>query len=205
MKVNLGCGGSTPAGWLNVDFGPGAKLSKVPILRHVSKRVLRHEWDASIFIHDLRKPLPWTGNTVGKIYSSHTLEHLTRSDGERLIFETFRVLKPGGILRIVVPDLGYAVARYTSDELGAPEFLPMLSAVDTKSRSFSKRVFSMLAGSGHRCMYDVKSLIELMERAGFAAKQMPPFESAIGDIADIERRDRTEHAAIVEGIKSHAH
>lgn len=201
MKVNLGCGGSTPTGWINVDFGPGAKLSKVPILRHLSKRVLHHEWDDSILIHDLRKPLPWSDNTVENIYSSHTLEHLTTDKGELLIFETFRVLGPSGVLRIVVPDLCHAVRRYTSGELEAPKFLSTLSAVDTKSRSFPKRVFSMLAGSGHRCMYDVKSLIELMERAGFSAKQMPPFESAIDDIVNIERRDRTEHAAIVEGIK----
>lgn len=201
MKINLGCGGVTPAGWINVDFGPGAKLSKVPFLRGISKRVLRHDWDDSIFIHDLRKPLPWANNSVGRIYSSHSLEHLTKDDGQKLVFEAFRVLKPGGIFRIVVPDLHHAVECYLSGETCATDFLVILSAVDTKQRSFLKRVFALLAGSGHRCMYDVAALTQLMEFAGFIATQMSPFESTIADISLIERKDRTENAAIVEGRK----
>lgn len=201
MKLNLGCGGSTPGGWVNVDFGPGAKLSKIPVLRHASRFIFNHDWDRSIFIHDLRKPLPWEDNTVSYIYSSHTLEHLTKIDGERLVLETFRVLEPGGIVRIVVPDLCHAVSRYKSGAVGAADFLTLLGAVDTQPRSLPKRVFSMMAGSGHRCMYDVQALANLLEQVGFTVKTMLPFISGIPDIGNIERKQRTNDAAIVEGIK----
>jgi predicted SAM-dependent methyltransferase len=201
MNVNLGCGGDTPNGWINVDFGPGAKLSKVPVLRHLSRRFFSHDWDDSIFIHDLRNPLPWEDNTVDNIYSAHTFEHLTKDAGERLTFETFRVLQPGGVLRVVVPDLGHTVGLYTSGELDATDFLTTLSAVDTQPHSFPKRIFSLFAGSGHRCMYDSRTLTDLVNRAGFIAKSMSPLESAIPDIANVERPDRTVNAAIVEGIK----
>ncbi len=201
MNVNLGCGGDTPDGWINVDFGPGAKLSKIPVLRQISRRFFSHDWDDAIFIHDLRKPLPWQDNTVSHIYSAHTFEHLTKDAGERLTFESFRVLQPGGVLRVVVPDLGHTVSLYANGELDATDFLTMLSAVDTQPRSFPKRIFSLFAGSGHRCMYDAKTLTNLFDRAGFTAGPMPPLESAIPDIANVERPDRTVNAAIVEGIK----
>jgi SAM-dependent methyltransferase len=201
IKLNLGCGGSTPSGWVNVDFGPGAKLSKVPILRHASRYIFRHDWDSSIFMHDLRKPLPWKDNSVSYIYSSHTLEHLTKIDGERLAFETFRVLEPGGIVRIVVPDLGHAVERYRIGAVDATDFLSLLSAVDTKPHSLPRRVFSLMAGSGHRCMYDVTALSNLLEYAGFRVRSMFPFDSEIPDISSIERSERTTNAAIVEGSK----
>lgn len=201
MNINLGCGGDTPDGWINVDFGPGAKLSKIPVLRQLSRRFFSHDWNDSIFIHDLRKPLPWKDNSVGYIYSAHTFEHLTKDAGERLTTETFRVLQPGGVLRVVVPDLGHTVGLYANGELEATDFLTMLSAVDTQPHSFLKRVFSLFAGSGHRCMYDSKTLTNLVNRAGFSAKPMPPLESAIPDIANVERPDRTVNAAIVEGIK----
>jgi ubiquinone/menaquinone biosynthesis C-methylase UbiE len=201
MKINLGCGGRTPVGWVNVDFGPGARFARIPLLRRFSQHVLHHDWDGSIFIHDLRKPLPWARDSIESIYSSHCLEHLTKVDGRKLLFEAFRVLKPGGIIRIVVPDLRHAVERYLAGETCATDFLATLSAVDTRPYSFLKRVFALLAGSGHRCMYDVVALTQLMESTGFIPTQMSPFNSTIANIDLIERKDRTENAVIVEGRK----
>ena len=48
------------------------------------------------------------------VYHSHLLEHLQQEEGEDLIQECFRVLKPGGILRIVVPDLERICRDYLS-------------------------------------------------------------------------------------------
>ena len=55
-------------------------------------------WNAS-------EGIPATSASVDIVYHSHLLEHLYMEEGEDLIRECFRVLKPGGILRIVVPDL----------------------------------------------------------------------------------------------------
>ena len=55
--------------------------------------------------------MPFGPSTVDVIYSSHMLEHLTRSEARRFLLESKRVLRPGGRIRIVVPDLrGFAEA-----------------------------------------------------------------------------------------------
>src|SRR5260370_11714954 len=69
-------------------------------------------WSPSILIRDVRKPLPFSDGSVSVVYASHVLEHLYREEGQRLIAESFRVLAPGGILRIVVPDLRAIVEEY---------------------------------------------------------------------------------------------
>ena len=82
--INLGCGSRIHPDWRNLDVNPyvGGVES----------------WKAS-------EGIPATSQSVDIVYHSHLLEHLQQEEGEDLIQECFRVLKPGGILRIVVPDL----------------------------------------------------------------------------------------------------
>ena len=80
--LNIGCGSNFSNEWTNIDF--------------FSKKY--------VDFCDIRKPLPYPNNVFDVIYSSHALEHLTKDEGERLVFEIYRILKKGGICRIVVPD-----------------------------------------------------------------------------------------------------
>ena len=82
--LNLGCGRQFHKDWINVD------------LEAVDDQVLEH---------DLTTGLPFEPESMDAVYHSHVLEHLAPGAGIELINECFRVLKPGGILRIVVPDL----------------------------------------------------------------------------------------------------
>ena len=66
--------------------------------------------------HDLRKGIPFTDASADNIFSSHFLEHLSRSDGCQLLTECYRVLKPGGTLRVGVPDLEYALSVHGRGE-----------------------------------------------------------------------------------------
>ena len=107
MKLHLGCGAQTPEGWINVDYFIGARLARVPVVRWIARKsnLFGLEWPTDVFLHDLRRPFPWRDASADVIYASHLLEHLTREDGARLLRECHRVLKPRGIVRIVVPDL----------------------------------------------------------------------------------------------------
>ncbi len=62
--------------------------------------------------HDITKGLPYEDNSFDGVYHSHVLEHLEPRDGEKLLDECFRVLRPNGVLRIVVPNLEQIVTLY---------------------------------------------------------------------------------------------
>jgi predicted SAM-dependent methyltransferase len=81
--LNLGCGSRYVQGWANLDFV-------------ATKDVIGH---------DLRKPLPFADGEFDIVYHSHVLEHFRKVDATRFLRECWRVLKPGGLCRIAVPDL----------------------------------------------------------------------------------------------------
>lgn len=87
--LNIGCGSIFHSEWTNVDL-----VSSSPIVEAC----------------DLRKRLPYSNSYFSVCYSSHLLEHLTQDEAKQLLGECFRVLRSGGIIRVVVPDLE-AIAR----------------------------------------------------------------------------------------------
>lgn len=88
---NIGCGSITHPDWVNLDIAPTH-----PMVRG---------WD-------FRRGLPATDGTVDVCYSSHVLEHATIAEAQFLIQDCARVLKSGGIIRVVVPDLEGIVREY---------------------------------------------------------------------------------------------
>lgn len=96
--LNFGCGGTYHPGWINLDAAP------------VSPEVVAH---------DLRHPFPYASNDFDGVYGSHMLEHLQPQAAMRLLQECFRILKPGGIVRIVVPDLETIARLYLQSLEGA--------------------------------------------------------------------------------------
>jgi len=92
MKMlNLGCGNRWHKDWINLDFHPNNEF--------VQK-------------HNLYEPLPFEDGSVDVVYSSHVLEHFPKSFAPKFIQECYRVLKQGGIFRVVVPDLEQIVRNY---------------------------------------------------------------------------------------------
>ncbi|KJS02870.1 MAG: hypothetical protein VR65_03730 [Desulfobulbaceae bacterium BRH_c16a] len=89
--LNLGCGGRYHPAWTNVDYtktGP------------------------EVIIHDLMRPLEFSDNTFDVVYHSHVLEHMPKRYAPGFLRECLRVLRSGGILRVVVPDLEFAAREY---------------------------------------------------------------------------------------------
>jgi SAM-dependent methyltransferase len=60
----------------------------------------------------VRKGLPFRTGAFDVVYHSHLLEHLTRTEGTALLTECWRVLRPGGVLRVAVPDLERIATLY---------------------------------------------------------------------------------------------
>lgn len=106
--VNLGCGRRVHPQWVNFDF-----VASVPGVQQA----------------DLRKGIPLPDQSADAIYHAHVLEHFGRPDGERLLKECCRVLKPGGVIRVVVPDL----------EQIARDYLESLNAVRVEGSGEARR------------------------------------------------------------------
>lgn len=89
--LNVGCGPTFHEAWINLDA-----VAVSP----------------AVIACDIRKGLPFADGSIAVCYSSHVLEHLPPAEGERLLGEMRRVLEPGGIARIVVPDLELVIEDY---------------------------------------------------------------------------------------------
>jgi predicted SAM-dependent methyltransferase len=204
LKLNLGCGPCTPDNWLNIDYAMGAWLAKIPVVSTINKKlkIINFDWVDDIFLCDLRKKFPWENGSVDIVYSSHTLEHLSKNEGKYFLEECHRVLKPQGIIRIVVPDLSVIVEQYLKSEMSADEVLDELGVgYDSPSDGFLKRKLAPFIRFPHKCMYDSPTLLRIMSEIGFEVKSKSAFESEIKDLKEIEQPERAAASVIIEGKK----
>ena len=93
LRLHLGAGTHRPPGWVNVDV-----LGMAPDLA----------WD-------LRRRLPFPDGAAEAVFLEHVLEHFTLAAGLDLLDECRRVVRPGGIVRVGVPDFGRYLESYAGD------------------------------------------------------------------------------------------
>jgi len=89
--INLGCGNRYHKDWVNFDFKSKSEFVKE---------------------FNLYNELPFEDESVDVVYSSHVLEHFPKCDAPKFLQRCYRVLKKGGIIRIVVPDLEAIINNY---------------------------------------------------------------------------------------------
>ncbi len=122
--INLGCGTKTHPDWVNADLFPR---------------------DPQVIHCDFLKGIPFPDNSFEVVYHSQVLEHFTRTDGDKLIEECYRVLKPGGRIRVVLPDLEGLIREYIkwldtnlanpTDENETPYLWTLLQMFDQGTRN----------------------------------------------------------------------
>ncbi len=168
VRLNLGSGYTPIEGWTNIDLvGAPTDLA----------------WD-------LAHGIPFPDGSVAAVYTAHVLEHLRLEHGLALFGECRRVLAPGGVLRVVVPDAGAMIASYSglSDNGWAEDFpSPMLAPN------------ALFYEHGHSAMFDARLMCELVRAAGlvdvdqgeFGVSRIEPCPDELG------RRDGSLY---VEGV-----
>ena len=127
---------------------------------------------AMLLRHDCRKPLPLPSAVADHVLCSHFLEHVSAAEVPPILADFHRVLKPGGTVHIVVPDLALQVAAYTSsrgDPDAADAFVRGLLLRRESAGSLRFRILDFAGSLGlqHQWMYDGDSMAARLAAAGF--------------------------------------
>lgn len=138
IKLHLGCGERFLKGCIHVDFC---------------------EFDHIDHKHDIRTLPMFEDDSVELIYASHSLEYFNRAEALDVLAEWKRVLKPGGTIRLAVPDFEALIQVYQQshniDNILGPIF---------GQWSPNKNDTSIY----HKTVYDYNSLKAVLETAGFS-------------------------------------
>jgi len=176
-RLHWGCGPIAPYGWVNSDLEPAPGVDVVA---------------------DIRAGLPLPDNAFDCVVSIHALPELPYSDLDHALQELRRVLRPGGVLRLGLPDLQRALDAYLNKDIDYFFLIP-----DEVVKTLSGKMIVQLTWYGRcRSFFTVEFARELLERNGFRAVQECNFRqtaSAFPGIVELD--DRPIESFFIEGTK----
>ena len=213
MKIlNLGCGNKTAAQpeVVNIDWSIYLRLRRRRVLRAIAPLLLnegrRERFQAlpsNVLVHNLKRGIPFASDSIDIVYHSHLLEHLDRSVAPRFMQEIYRVLKPGGIQRIVVPDLEFACREYIEhlalcesnieQEARHDDYVERIleqcvrreSYGTSQQRPLRRFLENLLLGDArkkgetHQWMYDRANLAALLRSQGYRNVQLQTYQTSL--------------------------
>jgi len=217
VQINIGCGTAPTAGWINYDNSPAVRLARsrllgAPAVSWMLRRlglIDAGNLDFAAFCraHGIRwadavSRIPHDTATVDVVYASHMIEHLDRREARLFLQECRRVLRPGGVLRLAVPDLSVTVRDYVQGG-NAEIFMEQLLLDLDKPRGFGARLRRLLLGGrDHHWMYDGRSLARLVASQGFDdVAVQPPGATRIADPGKLDLREREGDSVFVEAVR----
>jgi predicted SAM-dependent methyltransferase len=143
IYLNLGSGprGLANPHWINVDGYPDANVH---------------------YLIDFSRPWPIPDESLDGIFCEHVFEHFDFAQGQSILRQALRVLRPGGSMRIIVPDGGKIVRSYCSSpsELLSHRKTETSLAMDAVNSYFRQRY-------EHQFIYDWPLLEHQLKAAGF--------------------------------------
>ena len=156
-KLQIGCGKNALVGWLNTD--------------------LLYKKDKIAYL-DAGREFPLPDETFDFIYSEHIFEHLNFKQGLNMLSECYRVLKPGGHLRLATPDFDFLMGLYNEPEKGihkeyvkwsTDRFIPDISNNFEENEYLPAFVINnFFRDWGHQIIYNFESLEFILGKTGFS-------------------------------------
>lgn len=169
-KLQLGASFTGHPGWFNTDLFP----ERWPVMRMDAAR---------------RFPLP--DAAFHFVFCEHMIEHVPLDGARTLLAESFRVLRPGGRIRIATPDLARIIGVYSAPADPVHQrYLERTLGTYALARDLPARVAAfngMFYLHGHRFIHDEESLSLLLRGAGFVdVRRFAPGESDTPELRGIE-------------------
>jgi predicted SAM-dependent methyltransferase len=175
-RLNWGCGSHLAAGWINSDIKdePGVDL-----------------------VCDIRKGLPLKTDSIDYAVGVHSLPEFSYAETVPVLEELCRVLKPGGTLRLALPDLQRGIDAYLA---GDDDYF-QVDPEEVRSRG-GRFVAHMLWHGYSRMLFTTDSALELLEKSGFSEVAACSFRRTASGVAEIVELDNRERESLfVEGRK----
>ncbi|MCC8984518.1 class I SAM-dependent methyltransferase [Bradyrhizobium acaciae] len=197
-RLHIGAFNCGIEGWINTDITMHLWIARLPFAAkalHLAgllsdARYAEHQQGkfAGLRYMDLTRPLPFADGSLSAVFSAHVFEHLFPDEVERLAREIVRVLAPGGVCRIVVPDMERIVALY--DPAAPQAFLKGVFEIERRKE----------AAFAHHWGYTRASLAALFREAGCAETHTRAYREGV--CPDIDRLDnRPDESIFFEAIK----
>lgn len=141
IKLHFGCGKRIIPDWINID---GYHVKGVD------------------YVMDLRCSLPFADNSTQLVFTEHVLEHIGyEKDIDFVLREFYRVLKPGGTIRIIVPDLEKYCNAYVNNDRA------WFLATKTGLTPGACVVNNIFMDHFHKFIYDFVTIEDCLQKAGF--------------------------------------
>jgi len=209
--LNIGCGDVCPEGWDNIDASLSLRISKIPLIgQAVLALIGKHQWSNLIRYGDIVQGLPKKHSYCQLIFACHILEHLSIQDFHHAMRNVYSYLKPGGVFRIIVPDLEQYISTYMTyradsrlSDKASHEFMINSWLGHRGSRSsFVLRLTEGFSNYRHQWMWDEPSLKAAFAQHGFINIRRCYY----GDWSDsrfaaVEKEGNYVQAVGIEGMK----
>lgn len=171
--LNIGCGPFPLEGFCNIDY----------------------DWIPGVFCFDITQGIPWPDAGVRGIFTEHCLEHISYANCLKVLRDFRRMLKPGGVARIAVPDAGYYCDLYMRAQAGESIEWPYPEAGKLPVYYLNR----IMRDYGHQFLYDFDGMREAMLAAGFRDVHRASFRSGADPQLLVDREYRAVETLYVEG------
>ena len=166
VRLHLGSGDHHLAGWINVDLSPAMAVEVAA---------------------DLTREMPFRSESVDLIHSEDFVEHVDEAAGKLVLRECHRVLRTGGVMRLLTPDLRALIEEIYLRR--SPRHLRWCRAYLDGDDPCEALNMHMRMGGDHRFIYDEEHLTALLRDLGFAVRRVRYNWSTIPEMRFLDLRD----------------